>query len=301
MIGHKHIHHIKPIGIVVSCADLDTLLIDVVIPGTAVAVPLHTLLFQVGKTVDAGSAEHIIGLGKDSPLDHTLLRVIDGITITVVVVVSQVVGDSRTVRMVLAFNHEGIGKARCLKGGIEDAQVFLTLHTQLVVGGAVGTWNHVRADMQDAVDGLDITVENGRDVVKTGKTDILLLVGILAETADTDATASLHRGPGSGCTIEIHLQMLLTGEVETGDIIAQRVRHQFHLRHHVEAVPTSIFLDAVVLQFGLGDKVGLIVIETVEIRVHTIVDGCETSIFAIRSHILVELTLLQDAIEGTQF
>ena len=260
MIGHKHIHHIKPIGIVVSCADLDTLLIDVVIPGTAVAVPLHTLLFQVGKTVDAGSAEHIVGLGKDSPLDHTLFRVIDGITITVVVVVSQVVGDGRTVRMVLAFNHEGIGKARCLKGGIEDAQVFLTLHTQLVVGGAVGTWNHVRADVQDAVDSLDIAIENGRDVIKTGETNVLLFVGILAETADTNATACLHRSPGGGCTIEIHLQMLLTGEVETGDIVAKRVGHQFHLCHHVEAVPTSIFLDTVVLQFGLGDEVGLIVI-----------------------------------------
>ena len=260
MIGNKHIHHVKLTGIVVACADLDTLLINIVIPSAAVAIPLHTLLFQVGKTVDAGSAEHIVGLGKDSPLDHTLLRVIDGITITVVVVVSQVVGDGRTVRMVLAFNHEGIGKARCLKGGIENAQVFLTLHTQLVVGGAVGTRNHVRADMQDAIDGLDIAIKNGRDVVKTGETNVLLLVGILTETADTDATASLHRGPGSGCSIEIHLQMLLTGEVETGDIIAKRVGHQFHLRHHVEAVPTGIFLDTVVLQFGLGDEVGLVVI-----------------------------------------
>ena len=175
-------------------------------------------------------------------------------------VVAQIVGYGRTVRVVLTFNHEGIGIARCLKGGIEDAQVFLTLHTQLVVGGAVGTWDYVRADMQDAVDGLDIAIKNSRYVVKTSETDILLLVGILAEAADTDATTGLHRGPGGGCTIEIHLQMLLTGEVETGDIVAQRVRHQFHLRHHVEAVPTSIFLDTIVLQFGFGDEVGLIVI-----------------------------------------
>ena len=53
------------------------------------------------------------------------------------------------------------------------------------------------------------------------------------------------------------------------------------------------------LDLGLGDEVRLIVVEAVEVGIHTVVHRCKAGIFAIRSHVLAETALLQDAIEGT--
>ena len=77
VVSHEHVQHVKRVGIVVARTDADTLLVDIVIPGATVAIPFSTLGFQIIKIIDAGSAEHVVGLGKYRPLDHTLLRIIE--------------------------------------------------------------------------------------------------------------------------------------------------------------------------------------------------------------------------------
>ena len=143
VISHKHIHHVEGVGIVVTRTDGDVLLIDIVIPGTTVAIPLHALGLQVVKVVDACSTEHVVGLGKDGPLNHTLLRIIERVAVTVIMVGTQVVGLHRAVSIILLLYQQCIRIACCLQGSIEDTQVLLALHTQLVVSGTVGTGNHI--------------------------------------------------------------------------------------------------------------------------------------------------------------
>ena len=215
MIGHEHVDHVEWIGVVVACADGDALLVDVVIPCTTIAVPLHALLLQVVEVVDAGSLEYIVGFSKDCPLDHALLGIIEGIAVAVVVVGAQVIGHCRAVGVELLLNHQGVGISRCLECGIEDAEVFLALHAQLVVGSAVGTRDDVGANVQDAVAGLDVALDDGRDVVEAGKADEFLFIGIDAEGADTYAAARLHRGPRGGCTVEVYLHVCFAREVES--------------------------------------------------------------------------------------
>ena len=155
--------------------------------------------------------------------------------------------------------------------------------------------------MQNTVDSLDVTVDDGRNVVQSGQTDVVLIKGIDAEGAHADAAARLHRGPRCGRTVEVDLQVLLTREVEACDVVTERVGHQVHLRHHVEAVPSGVLLDAVVLQLGLRDEVRLVVIETIQIGVHAVVHRCEAGVLSICAHILVEAAFLEDTVEGAQF
>ena len=137
MISHEHVHNIEWVGIIVACTDLNTFLVDIVIPRTAIAIPLCALSLQVVEVVNTGSAEHVISLGKDGPLNHTLLGIIKGNTVAVVVIGTQVIGHGRSVRIIFTLNHEGVGISCCFEGCIEDAEVFLTLHTQLVISSTV--------------------------------------------------------------------------------------------------------------------------------------------------------------------
>ena len=54
------------------------------------------------------------------------------------------------------------------------------------------------------------------------------------------------------------------------------------------------------LLFRLGNQVRLVVIETVEIGIYTIIYWCKACIFTIRSHVFIEATFLQYAIESCQ-
>ena len=255
VISHKHIHHVEGVGIVITCTDGDILLVDIVIPCTTVAIPLYALSLQVVKAIDTCSTEHIVGLSKDSPLNHTLLRIIKRITITVIMVSTQIIGLHRAVGIILLLNQQCIRITSSLKSSIEDAQVFLTLHTQLVVSSTVRTRNHSRAYMKHTIDSLDITFHDSRDIIQAGEThelrEVGIIIGIIQEHTHTDATASLHRGPCSSSTIEVNLQMLFTREVEARDIFTKRVRHQVHLRHHVKTIPVGIFLNTIMLYLSL--------------------------------------------------
>ena len=75
--------------------------------------------------------------------------------------------------------------------------------------------------MENTINSLNVAIHNGRDVVKTGETNIICFIGIFIEAAYTDATTSLHRGPCSCRTIKVNLQVFLTREVETRNIITQ--------------------------------------------------------------------------------
>ena len=129
MISHEHVHNIERIRIVFTCADLDAFLVDVVVPSTAIAVPFCAFCFEVVKVVNTSCTEYIVGLSKDRPLDHTLFGIIEWVAIAVIVIGSQIVSLGSTVRIILAFYQERIGITGLFECFIEDAQIFLTLHT----------------------------------------------------------------------------------------------------------------------------------------------------------------------------
>ena len=163
MVGHKHVQRIVAIGVVISSADADTVLTDIIIPVGTIAINLISILNEVLKTIDTIAAHDLVRFCKDgiAHLADLLRRQFAGIVLT---------GNLRElVGFVLLKLQERVCQTCGLECLIEDGVVLGTV--QIVASRLLLSRNDIINNMYNTVGCLMVGADDRCLVVEHGATN----------------------------------------------------------------------------------------------------------------------------------